>query len=399
MPDRWDVIVVGAGPVGLLAANLLGAAGLETLVVEQAPRLRPGSRAIGIMPPSLEILDTVGLGEALAKRGVRVDTARVHGRRMPLGTVRFNGLPGKRPFILAVPQDATEQVLWEGLARFPNVLVRRGVRAVAANQDGREIVVEIEENDSRAAEPAAYVLACDGDGSTLRDREGIPCDQERLTDTFVMGDYRDRSDLGEEAHLFFTPKGAVESFPLAGGVRRWIVQTTTFVKEPPDGFIEERVRERSGHRLRPEDRLGASPFGIKRQLCRPFARGRLLLAGDAAHVMPPIGGQGMNTGFADVWMAATILRKMIRDGAPSPPLLDLYTRLRTEAARAATARARLSMGIGTLRGAVPSGLRNALIWLALKTPVAWWLAPRFAMQTIPYGTIEKMQWAMDEKLR
>ncbi len=399
MPNRWNVIVVGAGPVGLLAGNLLGAAGLHTLVVEKEPASRPGSRAIGIMPPSLEILDTVQLGDSLVQHGVKVDTARVHGKSVLLGTVRFRRLAGKRPHILAVPQDATEQVLVEGLKRFKNVTLRRGARAVAAAHDENGARLQVEATGGITREAADYLLACDGDGSTVRESEGIDCETLRYEDTFVMADFWDRSDLGDEAHLYFTPKGAVESFPLPDGVRRWIVQTKRFEKDAPDGFIEERVHERTGYILSAGDRLGQSPFGIKRQLCRPFARGRLLLAGDAAHVMPPIGGQGMNTGFADVWMAAAILEKVIRENLPAAPLLALYTKLRTKAAKVATARARLSMGIGTLRGPIPSGIRNALIWLALKTPIATWLPPRFAMQTVPFGTIDQMRPCIDKYSR
>lgn len=394
MKTSCDIAVVGAGPVGLLSANLLGAAGWRVRVVEQAVTPEAGSRAIGIMPPSLDILDRVGLAEPIVASGAKVTQAYVNSARRRLGGVCFDSLPGAFPFVLAVPQDRTEHHLAEGLARHDNVTVTRGGRALKTDETATGVRLLLDTGKDTDTLEASFVLACDGDKSTVRERAGIACDKARYRHTFLMADYRDRSDLGDAAHLFFTPAGAVESFPLPDGVRRWIIQTDTFQHQPPDGLVEDTVAARAGFRLEPGDRLWMSPFGIKRQLSSPYYNGRVLLAGDAAHVMPPIGGQGMNTGFADAWMACEILGRVLRSGHPHEPLFALYSRCRTRAARAATARARLSMGIGTLTGPVTSAVRNGLIWCALKTPLTQWFPPHFAMQTIPFGTIEKMSSAM-----
>lgn len=390
---QTDVIVVGAGPVGLLAANLLGAAGLRTLVVEKNETRAQGSRAIGIMPPSLEILESAGLARPLVEKGIAVRTAVVHGRGKDLlGRVHFNGLQGAFPFLLAVPQNDTEQTLQTGLARFPHVTLHFGAGLHRVTQTADEVRIEIIQHGKMIEARAPFVLACDGDRSTVREAARIACPKKKYRNAFLMGDYEDDGGLKSEAHLFFTKWGAVESFPLPGGLRRWIVQTDTVMENPVSALLEEQVARRAEFFLDPAACRMLSPFGIKRQLCRPYFSGRILLAGDAAHVMPPIGGQGMNTGFADAWMATEILVRAVTEKMFHPPLFEHYSRCRTRAAKSAAFRARLSMGIGTIKGAAASFFRNEIIRLALRTPVAEWIAPHFAMKTIPFGTIEKMKF-------
>jgi 2-polyprenyl-6-methoxyphenol hydroxylase-like FAD-dependent oxidoreductase len=383
----WDVAVVGAGPVGLMTANLSARLGLETVVLEkeaESPRI---SRAIGIMPPSLEIFDRIGLLARLVESAVTVSSAHVHGFKRYLGTLRLDTLPGRTARVLSLPQDRTEEILAESLDRLSNVDVVRGVTVtgIQSTDDG----VEIDASGS-GRYAARFGIVCDGDGGPLRRYLGLDAPERRYKQTFLMGDFRDRSGFEAEAHLFFTPKGAVESFPLPGGIRRWIVQTAGFAHHPTVKQITEAVAERAGHHLETEDALWLSPFGIKERLSMPYFKDRVILCGDAAHVMPPIGGQGMNTGFADAWMATAIVARAIKARHLHELLLRRFDQYRSRAAAIATRRAVRSMRIGTLSGWGPSLLRNALIHLVLHSPFRRLIATYFTMLTIPFGTVDKM---------
>jgi 2-polyprenyl-6-methoxyphenol hydroxylase-like FAD-dependent oxidoreductase len=311
-----EVLIVGAGPVGLLLANLLGRSGIPTLVVEKRTRRGAGSKAIGITPTSLEVLAELGLAERFLQRGVQVRSAAVHGDRSLLARLEL-GTPGTAfPFILSLPQAETEALLRESLASRPEVSLHLGLEAVGVREEGSAVAVRVRGESGAQEELEARLLcACDGVGSSTAEQLGLRRRVRRYPMAFRMADYADRSGLGAEAHLFFTRQGSVESFPMAGGLRRWIVQALEG-GEPEPSFeqVEAQVRARTRHCLEPRDRVWASAFRPERTELERFRRGRVVFCGDAAHTMPPIGGQGMNTGFADARLLARVLERGLRGG-------------------------------------------------------------------------------------
>jgi 2-polyprenyl-6-methoxyphenol hydroxylase-like FAD-dependent oxidoreductase len=155
--------------------------------------------------------------------------------------------------------------------------------------------------------------------------------------------------------------------------------------DDPTAHLKERVRRISGHRLGPQEPLWESAFRPGRMLASHYHRGRVVLCGDAAHVMSPIGGQGMNTGFADAEYLANILADLCEDPGPWQRDLAAYGRLRRRAFRVAAARAARGMWLGTRTGPWGSRLRAIVTGRALLHP-RWAprVAARFAMLTIPY---------------
>lgn len=386
---RPEIVICGAGPVGLLLANLLGQRGIETLVVERRTAPPEMSMAIGVTPPSLQILKSLGLDQDLVANGVPIEDAFVHGTSSLLGSVSFRRLPGDYRSILSVPQGATMRVLEAGLARFPSVRVRRGVELLGFTQSGDTVTVRIKDASGLEEQVSArFLVACDGSRSLVRSQAGVPRAEKDYGLSFLMGDFEDRTGMGTEAHLFFTPTGSVESFPLPGGRRRWVVLTDGLLENAPHGFLAETVRARCGHDLSGSRQFNQSPFHVRRALCSRYYTGRVVFCGDAAHVISPIGGQGMNTGFADAQLLADTLVRICREGFEAEDLLRHYDYFRRRAFAAASGRAALGMWLGTRTGRTTSRLRDFFLRkLLLRPRFREALPEQFAMLAIPFNTL------------
>jgi 2-polyprenyl-6-methoxyphenol hydroxylase-like FAD-dependent oxidoreductase len=392
-----DVIIVGAGPVGLLLGNLLGKAGLRVIILERRTEPLAHSAAIGITPPSLHILSKLGLERAFMDRGVKVRDCIIHGESGRLGCVSFRDIPDKFRWVLSLPQSGTIALLQENLAEFPNVTLQSGVEVTGVERCADRANVDIAPKNAGGASQrlsARWVVACDGARSSVREQLGIAAPGKTYPCHFVMGDFVERSALGDEAHLFFKADGSVESFPLPNGLRRWIVQTTEFTQPAPRGFISSIVERRAGIVLPPDDQTNESAFTPRRFDCRRYHEGRFILCGDAAHGMSPIGGQVMNTGFADAEFLAGILPAIVQRREASWPLLEAYQRFRRKAARTAIFRAEWGMWFGTWRGRLRSRLRDFVIRdIMCRWPVAPHMGPLYAMLTIPFNTLERVPLA------
>jgi 2-polyprenyl-6-methoxyphenol hydroxylase-like FAD-dependent oxidoreductase len=388
-PDA-PVLVIGAGPVGLLLANLLGDAGVPCHVVERETERPRESRAIGVTPPSLELLDEIGVTDELVARGVSVRDAFVHDGPRVLGTLTFRRLRGRYAFILCVPQRVTMGVLESRLAGLPSVRVSRGVEFVGLSPAGHGAIATVRDRATGRARTlhGSLLVGCDGHRSTVREVGLIHGRRSAYRVSFFMADFEDRSPLGEEAHLYFTPSGAIESFPLPCGQRRWIAQRTGEGAPGTRESLVACVRRRTGIDLSGSPSGPVSSWRPERLCCETFASGRVLLCGDAAHVMSPIGGQGMNTGFADAELAARAILAA-RAGGGLGRLGSRYTFRRRRAFHAAADRAALGMWLGTRTG-LSARLGGALMrHVLLRPPVVGLLPRHFAMRTIPYGRVRR----------
>ncbi|HAK96812.1 MAG TPA: hypothetical protein DCM87_17930 [Planctomycetes bacterium] len=381
-----DVLVVGAGPVGLFLSGLLGRAGLRTVLIERRQSSAPPSMAIGIMPPSLMMFEAIGAAAPVVAAGCAVATAVVHDHAGELGRVDFTALPPPFAFILAVSQGELMRILRARACSFPSVCVLDGREAVGVRQDSSSVVLQVRDvrDDTRTELTAPFVAACDGCHSTLRRLLGGVHDGKRYRVSFVMGDFPDTTAWAHDAHLFFTPRGSVESFPLPGHRRRWIALADGPAADTP--ALVERVRTISGVELDAGAELWHSSFTPERRLARTFSSGRVVLCGDAAHVMSPIGGQGMNTGFGDAWQLAAIMRRLSASHEHHAPLFARYETDRRRAFRIAANRAARGMWLGTRKGRIGSTVRAFVIRrVLLRPPFVLRLPPYFAMLTIPRG--------------
>ncbi|HME54571.1 MAG TPA: NAD(P)/FAD-dependent oxidoreductase [Candidatus Lokiarchaeia archaeon] len=393
-----QVIIVGAGPVGLLLGNLLGKKNIDTLILETKLEGRPGSRAIGISPPSLEILHRLDLDTQFIQKGIKGKIASFHDENIRLASVRIKKLPTRYSFVLAMSQSITESILEERLQTCGHVKFLRGheVVDVVETTDGVTITARDVNQTSTRTFTARFACACDGERSVVRKKLGIPFVGSFYKPTFVMGDYKDRSGYGDDAHLWFTADGSVEAFPIADGKRRWIIQTRSYMMDVPVGILERVVFYRTRFPLDIKDKTWESSFGVQHFMAETYHHGMVFLCGDAAHTMSPIGGQGMNTGFADAEFLAFILSHALQDSSLDINTLGYYyEHYRKIAARVATIRADLGMRLGTGRGRLFSAIRGFALITSLHSPLVQQLTMAFAMLTIPYNTLSKVLVKID----
>lgn len=373
-----DVILVGGGPVGLYAAILLRQAGLDVLVLEQRTARSSHSRAIGIHPPALQALAEAGVAEELILRGVsiREGVARSAGREVT--RLSFTGLPGDFPFVLAVPQIQTEQVLEDRLAAVAPGAFRRGVQVTGVFDTGPSMLVTTASGEVLQAQ---LVIGADGGKSTVRSSAGVTASLQRYPDTYLMGDFADTSEDRTTAVLYLEPDGIVESFPLPDGVRRWVVRTPSLVSSPTPAMLGQLIHDRTGVSVDVGSNSMLSAFDVHRRLARRFVAGRTVLIGDAAHQVSPIGGQGMNLGWLDATALVPIITASLLDGEDVGQALAAFDAGRRRAAMTAARQAHLNMALGRPLPAPVLTFRNSLFSRCNRVPAVHdTIARTFTMQ-------------------
>lgn len=348
-PDAPRVLIVGAGPVGLVLACELVAHGVQVDVVSRARHTGVHSRATILWPRILELLDRTGVAEKLVAGGHYFDQMNYYSNKRRIGRIRFDRLPGVAyPFAITIPQWRTETVLEEHLRTLGGE-VHYGQEFLTGTQtpDGVEVLLRVE--DCEVTRSYSWVVGADGYDSAVRRDFGFGYEghalQTRLaiTDAEILGE-----STSSEAAYYLTRTGNMVLAPLGDGVFRVgaSVPHGWESSEPDRTFFETLLQQRvPGNR-----RLGRMTFSgmfvAQVRSAGSFRQGRVFLLGDAAHVMSPSGAQGLNTGIQDAvnlgWKLAGVITERYR-----ADLLDSYDSERRpavdEVARLSTTLARISL--------------------------------------------------------
>ncbi|WP_327408092.1 FAD-dependent monooxygenase [Streptomyces sp. NBC_01281] len=366
LPDRTEVAIVGAGPTGLALAVTLAQAGVDFVLLDQQDEGANTSRAAVVHARTLEVLDELGASSELISRGVRLTrfTARDGTRR--LLTVPFDGLPTPHPYTLMVPQYETEAVLLARLRALGGDVHRpRQVSSTAQDQEGVTVTTSTGQTLR-----ASYAVGADGMHSTVREASGIGFRGSSYAESFVLADVvMDWSPGPTEVSLTFGAAGLVVVAPLPGNHYR-IVATTDQAPEQPDlPFIQQLMDQRAPGQASIADIAWSSRFRVHHRVADSYRAQRLFLAGDAAHVHSPAGGQGMNTGIQDGYALGT---------AFAGDTLDDYEARRRPVAERVVAFTDRMTRIATTRNPAARTARNTAMRLLAHTPLPGRLATELA---------------------
>ncbi|WP_120339560.1 FAD-dependent oxidoreductase [Cryobacterium soli] len=383
-----DVIVVGGGPVGILLGCLLAERGVDVEVLERRTEPSMHSKAIGIHPPSMRVLRQAGVAEEVLSRAVRIESGSVQSGGRTLGRLSFAQVTGRFPFVVTLPQHETEAVLRERFAALKPAGLRSGVGVGMLQERGDHVDVLAEPNAARTESDgggpeivaqAQYVVVADGARGALRDAVGIESRALGGAGTYLMADYPDTGEHGDEAVLFFEEGGVVESFPLPGGRRRWVAATPTLRTDASIADLTALILQRTGVRLPPSESVPSS-FSVRQRLASTMVHGRVLLAGDAAHEISPIGGQGMNLGWLDAVALAPALEHALAQPIEAAVTLAGYDRRRRRSARMAVRQAGFNMAMGRPVSGLRLRVRNALVRALALPPLNALLSRAFTMR-------------------
>ncbi|GGM50989.1 pentachlorophenol monooxygenase [Micromonospora sonchi] len=321
LPERTDVLIIGAGPTGLTAALTLARRGVEVTLVDQREEPAVTSRAAVVHAYTLEVLDRLGAGAPLVARGLRSTRFSVRDRDRLLLTVPFDQLPSRHPYALMVSQSVTEAVLTERLAD-AGVRVLRPYRLTGLQHDGGGAVARLDGATVRAR----WVVGTDGIHSTVRELAGIPfTGPADSAESFVLADVRVDSALPRDgASIFLARGGPLVWAPLPDGRVRLVATVAEAPPEPDAGHLQRLLDERGPVRRpdRVREVLWSSRFRLHRRIAEAFRIGPVLLAGDSGHVHSPAGGQGMNLGICDAVDLGETLADVLAGGPDQ--LLDEY---------------------------------------------------------------------------
>jgi len=372
-----EVIVVGAGPVGLVAGCELARRGVRVRVIDKLPRPTEESRAVSVHARSLEMFDRMGIIDELVGTGIKTIAMQLYAGRRKLFRIPLGDVESAFPFTLNTAQMETERVLAEHLHKL-GVIVERGVELMALNQDGDAVHLTLRREDRSTEQiSVSWVIGADGARSRVRRLVGTKLAGSFVGERFLLGDAdaEHRLDL-DSMHTFFSPDGPVVVLPMRDGRMRFLAEVrdapgTPTNLNPSQEELQTVIDKRIGG-IRLVRSHWLTSFEIHHARVPAYRWGRVFLAGDAAHIHSPAGGQGMNTGMQDAfnlaWKLAAVVEGSV-SGQAGDTLLDSYQAERLPIADSVITFTNRLTKAGTLSG-VPQRIRDMMIRMVSHVPAA-----------------------------
>lgn len=326
-----EVLIAGAGPTGLTLALTLRHHGVDCVVVDPQPAAVAESRAIAVHAGSLERLHTLGVADDLIGHGVTGTVTEIRNGARVVARNDWTQLPSRFPMVCYLAQRDTEALLAKHLDASGGRAVR-GWRVTDFAVDGDRVRVDAGRDGDEAQLAARFLVGCDGAHSTVRKRLGISFGGARYPETYLLAD-ADIAGLDRDNYsaIFLQDDGFLLLASLPGGWTRMAATVPDGVEPTPDA-VRTLLTQRAGQGLDFTTIAWASIFTVHRRIVDRMRAGPVLLAGDAAHIHSPAGGQGMNLGIRDAFDLGHRLAAVLHGNAPTKTL-DAYNRQRRAEAR------------------------------------------------------------------
>lgn len=363
-----DILIIGAGPVGLFLANECARRGLRSKIIEARASQSQHSKALAVMPRTLEIFDMAGIAGPFLAAANRVTSIAITAPSRTLTRTRFAPENTLYPFVAMVPQDVTERILVDELRRKGGDVDYQTTFASAVQRDNH-VVVTLDRNGECRDWRVAFVVGCDGAHSPVRHLLNLPFQGQAYDASFMLADIETNEALpADEMQLCPSESGPLAVFPMSSTRRRLVATVATAEADQPTLEIVRRALSQRGPRdMQARSIHWSSYFRIHHRQVTQMRVGRMFVAGDAAHIHSPIGGQGMNTGLHDAWNLVWKLDLALR-GRASPVLMDSYDAERTPVVRSVIEMTHLmTRALGT-PSKLAQSTRNFVVPLLLQVP-------------------------------
>jgi 2-polyprenyl-6-methoxyphenol hydroxylase-like FAD-dependent oxidoreductase len=373
-----QILIVGAGPTGLVLAASLLSRGIPVRIIDKAAAPAWQSRAVGLHARSLEVLDTMGLAETFIAHGHQVHRFRICAGRRSLLNLDLSRNGSRFGFILHLPQTETERLLRARVDELGGA-VEQGVELLRLSQQDHHVEATLRDAAGHEIEVSArYVVGCDGAHSRVRHELGLAFAGQPYPNDWLLADVTlDGIARDDEIRSFYRANGLpLVCLPMGDNRWRLVMPNAGDRAGRPPSFeeIEDFVAQRAPWPIEISDPGWLATFRCQLRSVASYRCGRVLLAGDAAHIHSPAGGQGMNTGMADAHNLAWKLA-LVANGAPEA-LLDTYGQERVPVTSEVLRLTDKMIGLATMRHPVKRAARNAILPMATRLPAVQKMAAR-----------------------
>lgn len=358
----YSVLIVGAGPTGMELAAELERHGISFLTIDKRESYVTTSNAAGIHARTLECWNKRPWSEAFLKNALKIKGASLHSTQKRLASFDFTGLEYTQyPMILSIPQSETEMILNQHLLERAQP-VKRNATLVNIDVQESQVIASFTTPEGTQTVTADWLVGCDGYHSTTRELSKIKFSGKDLSERFILVDADIEADYARDHfHIYLSPQGILAFFPMEKSTRiiAGIGHDPNFkdIEEPTLEIVQQIIKQRSSLTFKMNALKWQSHFWIHEGIARQFKKGRVFIAGDAAHVHSPAGGQGMNTGIQDAYNLAWKLAYTIKGYAPAS-LLDSYEVERMQIAASVVEMTSRITALAIIRNPLLIGLRN-----------------------------------------